>query len=352
MVEIATSDDSHEMVPTLPVNPNIEMNVGSSNNNNNDNDLNSRDIEKIEGLAKQRENYLNENTSSSNNTAIFTILRKMISDVDSHSEQLFYLLAIEMFFIFLTYTHYSYFDKKNRFLTPIVMGGETSILGQTLTQLVGWGKIRFGGNNMSSKKLVVDEEMNLNINTTYKHDKSGGKGKVHSRTSSNIVGTSTNNSNNITTGSGATETTVLAADKEASVRGHLKYLIWGGVNGLLCSYWIELLLNIFKEKKLYCVLVDQTVGTVIFQTLYSLFICLWDAELEATTDGVMRVDLNWENFSVYFASMLWKYMKLSYLVWPIISLLSFTVLSDEWIFPVNCFFTTLFGVMLSLQAGR
>ncbi|ODQ44651.1 hypothetical protein PICMEDRAFT_74362 [Pichia membranifaciens NRRL Y-2026] len=350
--------------------------------------LSSRDQEKREALAKQRENYLNSASTSGLEGDILLqpgarnagrlrrfrlFLKNIFSDIDSHTEHLFYVIAAEMFFIFLTYTHYSYLDNKNRFLTPIVMGSETSLLGQTLTQLFDWTRARTALRNRTVHKTPSDEEMNLTSATNgTSNSMSTGMREMHSRnSSSNTIPVSVSphlapvSGNSAVSGQPLEQMhihnplprTMLAADKEASLRDHLKFLIWGGVNGLLCSYWIELLLTVFRDRELVCVLVDQTAGTVIFQTLYSLYICLWDGEVEVsgaaaiadTSDSSRRtVELTWENFTNHYAGMLWKYMKLSYLVWPVISLLCFTVLSDEWIFPVNCFFATLFGVTLGM----
>ena len=352
--------------------------------------LNSRDQEKREVLAKQRENYLNSAATSglegdlplqpgARNAGrlrrIRLFVRNLFCDIDSHTEHLFYVMAAEMFFIFLTYTHYSYLDKKNRFLTPIVMGGETSLLGQTLTQLFDWTRTRTALRNRALYKRPSDEEMNLtSVTNGTSNSMSTGMREMHSRnSSSNTIPAAVSPHLGPVSGTPAASgqpldqmqiqsplpRRMLAADREASLRDHLKFLTWGGVNGLLCSYWIELLLTVFRDRQLVCVLVDQTAGTVIFQTLYSLFICLWDGEVEisgaaaaAIADGgdatCRTVELTWENFTNHYAGMLWKYMKMSYLVWPVISFLCFTVLSDEWIFPVNCFFATLFGVTLGM----
>lgn len=341
-----------------------------------DEKLSTRDQEKMKTLAKQRENYLNSGATGpgimdsevltapgTRNAGVLKrirlFMRDLFCDVDSHTEHLFYLTALEMFFIFLTYTHYSYFDKKNRFLTPIVMGGETSLLAQTLSQLFNWTQTRTAMRNRMLLKALNDEEMSVGGGNCTTNSKSSRMREMHSRNSSI-------NTTPISLESSSAEPSqaqiLITADKDASLRDHIKFLTWGGVNGLLCSYWIELLLTMFKDRPIMCVLADQSVGTVIFQTLYSLFVCLWDGEIEVygvaidiadsqhihSSHARRTVDLTWENFTNYYAGMLWRYMKLSYLMWPVISVLCFTVLSDKWIFPVNCFFSTLFGVTLGM----
>lgn len=317
-----------------------------------DDGLSSREAEKIETLTRQRENYLNYD--SSNQNGFFSkckgFIKALFSGVDSHTERLLYLFAFETFFIFLTYTHYPYLDKKNKFLTPIVMGGETSLLGQTITQLFKWNQNRSLDSN-TYKNIVADEEKNmsgidgLNSNLNIKSgtciDVNSNNRGMHSRNPSNIDKIFSNISPGI---SASTQLDIV--DTDQYITNHLKFLTWGAINGLLCSYWIEFLLLLFEEKKIFCVLLDQSLGTVIFQTLYSLFVCLWDGEVEVGSEST--VDLTWNNFTKHYATMLWKYIKLSYMIWPIISLLSFTILREDWIFPVNCIFSTIFSVVLGM----
>lgn len=398
---ILSNQDSN---PVSNSNPNNNNNNNNGTNNNNNDD---RDKEKHETISKLRENYLNINIDNLDNESIIyntkisiiekikLLFKKLTSNIDKRTEILFYLFSIEMFFIFLTYTHYSYFDKKNRFLTPIVMGGETSLLGQTLSQLFKW-VIFCSNNNTSNPYIIQDEEMNIcnseisnisdsnekkqvkDFNDTFNKSSTSNGTYINNKPHFNnmhIRNSSKNNIQNITipinNNNNNDNKATNIVDQDITIQGHLKFFIWGGVNGLLCSYWIELLLSIFKGKKIVCVLIDQSIGSVIFQTLYSLFICLWDGEIEI--DGTLEedinniinntininsnhynnnlnktVDLTWDNFKKYYSGMLWKYMKLSYLIWPFISVLCFTILKDEWIFPVNCFFTTLFSVILGM----
>lgn len=292
-----------------------------------DNILDAREAEKRETLAKQRDHYLNTdprsttmNTSNSigstnDNTSTFRNLLKfaklLYTDIDTHTERLYYVLTLELFFLFLTFTQYPYLDKKNKFLTPLFTGCQTSLIGETLREIYAWRQTR----------CIVDEEKTI--------------GTLHRRTPS-MASTSEYNSdfNDAFT---------------VSIHEHLKFLIWGSLNGLLSSYWIDFLVSLFSTK-LFCVFLDQTLGTILFQTLYTLFLCLWDGEVEVTLISApsTRIPLTWDAFKTHYTRMLWKYMRLSWLVWPLVSLISFTTVPPTWIFPLNCLFSTIFTVLLGL----
>lgn len=358
--------------------------------------MNSRDAEKLETLAKQRDNYLNpsnyntgnisnntDNTNNNGNTTNFnnqnvfnnlgTLLRVMFTDIDPYLEHLYYLFTIELFFIFLTYTHYPSLDKRNKFLTPIIMGCETSLLGQTIIQIYRWNKftLKFKDQKLMIS-MVLDEEKNIQLTDlkTFHHQRNrsgfnnntnSNTNKTHSRAPSSIINTPTLSPTTRTQVNSIPLTsqydTISNKLKDTFIKEHLKFLAWGGLNGLLCSYWIEFVISIFKEHRIFCVLIDQSLGTVIFQTLYSLFVCLWDGEVQIGNSSNTNhhdhyhpatLELTWDSFNNHYAGMLWKYMKLSWMVWPIVSFFSFMVLPQEWIFPVNCVFVTIFTVVLEL----
>lgn len=356
------------------------------------NEDSNRDEEKRDALAKQREKYLSQEPRAAlagGGTGVMHGLRRMwdamFSNIDSHNEKLYYLLIIELFFIFLTYTHYPYFDNKNKFLTPIVMGGETSLLGETITQLRRCITMKQSYLTHSMPMLANDEESIIYPRSV----KAATSGGMHTRNSSNVnaetllspnitpspllspTSTSTNRGHvrNISSGGKSLEREQVVplqlrdrdreqelkeltlTNESSSVRDHLKHLTWGGLNGLLSSYWIELVITLFPSKKYACVLLDQTVGTVIFQTLYTLFICVWDAEIEvspSTSATRTTAELTGESFAQHYGHMLWKYMKISWLMWPFVSVVSFTLLPPGWIFPVNCVSATVFTVLLGM----
>lgn len=328
-------------------------------------DDSTRDAEKKQALTKQREKYMSIEASVRRESQggfvhrMKMIWNAMFSDVDTHNEHLYYLLLIELFFIFLTYTHYPYFDKKNKFLTPIVMGGETSLLGETVTQL---RKCIMKKKTFHRAILSNDEEKSLqHLSLDTRRVTNTG---MHSRSSSNVdklaspllsptlSGNVRGHNRNISRSLDLRDSNV----QDDSLRDHLKYLMWGGLNGLLSSYWIDLVITLFPTKRYACVLLDQTIGTVIFQTLYTLFICIWDAEVEVisksysngTLNSKGKVELTWDAFVRNYASMLWKYMKISWMIWPFVSIISFTLLPHEWIFPVNCISATIFTVLLGM----
>lgn len=327
-----------------------DVGVGGSSFQALEDGLSSRDTEKSEMMTKQREKYLGNGEGDPSGrsgggmaTRLNYVWKVFFSDIDSHAEHLYYVLAVELFFIFLTYTHYPRLDKKNRFLTPIVMGGETSLLGETLTQLHKWGQRKIScGRQREVRTLLrqTDEEMSLGAGRELGSPKLAPpyrRGGLHSRNPSEV--------DKIMSSPLPIDPAVL---RNAIVREHFKFLCWGGLNGLLSSYWIEFVISLSNGWRLLCVGIDQSVGTVIFQTLYSLFLCLWDGEIEIGTDSDAQIDLTWESFIAHYSGMLWKYMKLSWTVWPFISLISFTVLNEDWIFPLNCICTTIFTVILQL----
>lgn len=300
-----------------------------------------REVEKLENQTKQLENYYNINSADTNKAGntdnhLLSSKNSKLTDFDSHTEYLLYMVVIEFFFMFVTYAHYPHLDKWNKFLTPIVIGGETSLLGQTLSQLFSWINKDKRTNNKKD-----DEEFKFgttrNINNGHKRTPSSYEISFSASAKLDNVALSLD----------------LSELKANSIKNHLKFLSWGSLNGLLSSYWIEFLLQLFPNDKKLCVILDQSAGTLIFQVLYTLFIIIWDGEVEIRLPEngdleSINLELTWDNFYNHYASMLWKHMKLSYLVWPAISFLSFTVMPEQWIFPLNCIATTVFSVCLGI----
>lgn len=110
----------------------------------------------------------------------------------------------------------------------------------------------------------------------------------------------------------------------------VKFFVWGSINGVLTSLWIEMLLEYFPNL-IFRVLFDQLVGSPLFQLVYLVLGSLWDNHDVATN---LRVH--------YFRSL-----KLSYLIWPSFSILSFSILPVELIFPCNCLVSLIWNVILS-----
>lgn len=198
-------------------------------------------------------------------------------------EKLLYLALVEVFVLFVVFTHYPKLDERNQFLTPLVTGAMTSFMGQTLTSLIQWVK---------------------------------ACGHIRGSTSQHPT-------------------------LPSVWRNHCKFLLWGGISGLLTNWWIELLVSSFPEKRYMCVILDQTVATFFFQSLFVLFSMVWDVEFSQAETPSWRQCI----------SLCWKLVKLSYLVWPYVSVFCFTWAPKQWIFPINCLFSTLFSVILAMTAS-
>lgn len=124
-------------------------------------------------------------------------------------------------------------------------------------------------------------------------------------------------------------------------RNHGKFLLWGATSGVLASYWIDFLVATFPEARYICVILDQTVATFTFQWLFVVFSGVWDAEFANAEP------LSWS----HSVRLWWSLVKLSYLVWPYVSVFCFTWAPPQWIFPINCLFGTLFSVVLALTGA-
>lgn len=109
-----------------------------------------------------------------------------------------------------------------------------------------------------------------------------------------------------------------------------KFCIWGAVNGILSSLWIDTLLKV--EPTSLRILVDQSVGTPFFQSAFILFNCAWE-----NTD-----------FLSSFRQTFLKMLGTSYAVWPLCSIISFNFLPPHLIFPFNCFVNVLWTLALGL----
>lgn len=366
--EITINTDFSEVGATLPLKtkqattPIVEHLLSPMKSIMSDDVLDGREAEKVKASAVQRENYLQtplQHSSGGLFSKCFSFYRTMFTDVDSHCEKLYYLFAVEIFIIFVTYTHYSTLDKRNKFLTPIVMGGVTTMIGETIIQIYKWNLRRhtYRKNQGIYSKMGNDEEMQIESESSslsaikQKKGMSATKMNMHHRNLSNVSNIDQIETEKEQLPQDLTTFSDLESLENSFIPEHCKILAWGSLNGLLSSYWIELVISLFPDQPLYCVLMDQTIGVLINQTLYSLFLCLWDGEMEVCSGYSHKEDLTWEVFIENYAVMLWKYMKLVWMVWPFISFFSFMILPQQWIFPLNCVCTTLFTLVLAGSRG-
>lgn len=110
-----------------------------------------------------------------------------------------------------------------------------------------------------------------------------------------------------------------------------KFVIWGAVNGALSSLWIDLLIYRFPDV-ISRVLVDQLVGSPIFQLIFVILNCLFENS----------------NISIAMKTTYITTLKVCYMFWPICSIVSFQFLPPHLIFPFNCFISLIWNVVLSL----
>ncbi|KAH3683219.1 hypothetical protein WICPIJ_005809 [Wickerhamomyces pijperi] len=130
--------------------------------------------------------------------------------------------------------------------------------------------------------------------------------------------------------------------KPVSYKKLMKFYVWGSVNGVLSSMYIDYLLSMFPEDNQLVprFLTDQIIAGPLFQFVFMSFHCLWeDIDLVSTLKaGFMRN------------------LMASYCVWPIASIIGFGGWIDEsWIFSFNCFVSLVWTVVLvqleALQSG-
>ncbi|GMM36552.1 hypothetical protein DASC09_038770 [Saccharomycopsis crataegensis] len=113
-----------------------------------------------------------------------------------------------------------------------------------------------------------------------------------------------------------------------------KFLIWGCINGVLTSLWIDMLFVQF-DHTVARVMVDQLIGSPFFQLVFLVLNAIWD---------------NNNDIRTYLRVNYLKSLKLSYLIWPCFSILSFSILPPEFIFPCNCLVNLIWNVILSFIA--
>ncbi|GMF55584.1 unnamed protein product [[Candida] boidinii] len=116
--------------------------------------------------------------------------------------------------------------------------------------------------------------------------------------------------------------------KNYSFIKHVKFFVWGMINGFLTNHWIQFLC--FRiDNKFKRFLIDQSIGALTFQLIFVLYNCIW----ENSFHNIRTIYLN--------------SIKYSYFIWPLVSFLSFNYLKEEIIFPLNCFINLIWTVTLS-----
>lgn len=235
-------------------------------------------------------------------------------EIDTQGEKLIYAIALEIFCISLIYTHYPMLDFKNKYLTPLITGTLTSLLGQSITQFCIWVKCNDNWSFLLSRLFPKISNDNSN-------SKSCNNGNGNDKDNNN------DNDNNYRD----KQSHLHVIERVISAEEHFKFGCWGALSGLCTSIWIDFLLTSFPERPLICVLLDQTIGNITMQIIYVVFVGIWDGNYNG------------------WIHLIWKLTKVSYLIWPWVSVLSFTVLNSEWIFPFNCLVGTAFGVILGFH---
>lgn len=123
--------------------------------------------------------------------------------------------------------------------------------------------------------------------------------------------------------------------RRINITNVIKFFTWGCINGVLTSLWIDVLVLHFQDIVIR-VMVDQIIGAPIFQLFFiSLMTFWWDSE-----DAESKSSSNFKRN--YFRAL-----KLSYLIWPTFSIMSFALLPAELIFPCNCLVNLIWNIVLS-----
>lgn len=113
-----------------------------------------------------------------------------------------------------------------------------------------------------------------------------------------------------------------------------KFFVWGCINGVLTSLWIDMLF--FQcPNTVSRVLVDQLIGLPMFQLTFLVMNAIWD---------------NNSDIKTYLKINYVRSLKLSYLIWPCFSIISFSILPAHLIFPCNCLVNLGWNVVLSFIA--
>ncbi|KAH3670490.1 hypothetical protein OGAPHI_001005 [Ogataea philodendri] len=119
--------------------------------------------------------------------------------------------------------------------------------------------------------------------------------------------------------------------RSISISKHIKFYIWGVMNGMATTLWIKMLMTKVDTQSMRFVY-DQTFGGLVFQFLFILYNCIWE-----------RQDLLTHMKTTYIQSLKYYYM-----MWPFVSYLCFFHIPNHLIFPINCLCNLIFTVLLTL----
>ncbi|CDK28920.1 unnamed protein product [Kuraishia capsulata CBS 1993] len=119
--------------------------------------------------------------------------------------------------------------------------------------------------------------------------------------------------------------------RQYDLNKHIKFFVWGVINGVLTMFWIELLLKV-SAKTVVRVSLDQGIGNPGFQLLFVTFDSMWD-----------RANLIERLKKTYIPTC-----KISFLFWPFVSIVSFGLMRQDLIFPFNCFLSLVWSVVLAV----
>lgn len=111
----------------------------------------------------------------------------------------------------------------------------------------------------------------------------------------------------------------------------LKFVVWGTINGYFSALWIDLLMA-RVETTVFRILLDQTIGTPLFQLTFTMLSTMWDGE--SLLESVIR------------ATFL-RSLRYSYCFWPFFSMAMFTVIPPERMVISNCVANFIWNVVLS-----
>lgn len=115
-----------------------------------------------------------------------------------------------------------------------------------------------------------------------------------------------------------------------SIRKIVKFVLWGALNGALTELWVGFLL-LHINTPLMRIILDQTLGTPVFQAVFSILNSVWD-------HGRIVSEIK----ELYIKSLKW-----SYLFWPFFSVLQFLFIPSDMIFPANCIASLVWNILLS-----
>jgi len=112
---------------------------------------------------------------------------------------------------------------------------------------------------------------------------------------------------------------------------HFKFFLWGCINSLISNFWIGILLHSL-DNNIHRFLLDQTVGVLTGQLIFVFFNAFWESSL------------NYASLKSTYLTCL----RYSYMIWPLVSFLSFFHLHEDYIFPLNCFVTLIWNIILAM----